>query len=234
VAEGKKARTPDYVRKMPEYVEVLAAAGVATDASKDGVEVTDEASAARASEVLTRVSKAVKLIDSKRKDATAPYRNSTKVIDAEFKELASPLEGVEERLKREIGRFEGERRRQEEEAQRQHEKEVRDAQERARKQREDEERAAAEAASAGEPAPAPEPPPTPPAPPPPPREKVTRHTGAGSVGTRTVWKHEVVDFEQLPDDYKVANDAALTKAVREGERSIPGVRIYPDEVVAVR
>lgn len=59
----------------------------------------------------------------------------------------------------------------------------------------------------------------------------TIHTASGAVTTRTVWKHEVVDFAALPEEYKVADEVKLGKVVRAGVREIPGVRIYEEMVV---
>jgi hypothetical protein len=45
---------------------------------------------------------------------------------------------------------------------------------------------------------------------------------------RTQWKHEVVDFDILPDEYKVANDAELARIARESHdtKPVPGVKFY--------
>lgn len=59
----------------------------------------------------------------------------------------------------------------------------------------------------------------------------TLHTASGSITTRTVWKHEVIDFGLLPEEYKIADDVKLGKVVRAGVREIPGVRIYEEMAV---
>jgi hypothetical protein len=59
----------------------------------------------------------------------------------------------------------------------------------------------------------------------------TIHTASGSVTTRTVWRHQVVDMAALPDEYKIADEVKLGKVVRAGVREIPGVRIYEEMVV---
>lgn len=55
-------------------------------------------------------------------------------------------------------------------------------------------------------------------------------TEAGAVGFATVKKFEVVDFALLPDEYKVANEAAIRTAMRAGQE-IPGVRYYDEQQV---
>lgn len=230
----KATRTPDYVQKMPEYAVVREAAERATVAARAATEVTDEATCARAAEVLTVVAKAVKVADKKRLEATEPYRNSTKVIDAEFKELAAPLKGVEERLRGEIVRFEAERRRAAEEEVRKHEAEVRAAEKAQREAEFEAARAAEEAAKRNEPPPPAPAPPPPPPPPPAPREKSVRHTSTGSVSTRTVWKFEIVDSSMIPREYLSVDGTAIRTAISVGVREIKGLRIYPDEQAHVR
>ena len=53
---------------------------------------------------------------------------------------------------------------------------------------------------------------------------------------RKVWRYEVIDLTQLPDQYVVRepNRAALNAAVLAGAREIPGVRIYEDQIVTTR
>jgi len=58
-------------------------------------------------------------------------------------------------------------------------------------------------------------------------------TEAGTLGTRTIWKFEVVDFSLVPDEYKLIDATTVGKVVRAGLRSIPGIRIYPEEVLLV-
>lgn len=228
-------RSAEWVRKKPEYVVIRDMAEQATVAARDAEEVTDEESCARAAEILTVVTQAVKAGEKRRLEATEPYRKSTDTINAQFKELTSPLQGVEERLRGEIVRFEGERREREEEAQRQHEQEVREHEEAERKAKKAAEAAAAAAAKAEEPAPAPPPAPKPPPPPPPPpREKSSRHTTTGSVSTRTVWKYTIVDEAKLPREFLKPDEPAMTAAVKAGTRAIEGVRIFPEEVAHVR
>jgi hypothetical protein len=59
----------------------------------------------------------------------------------------------------------------------------------------------------------------------------TVHTAAGKVTMRSVWKAEVIDFNLLPDEYKVADEVKIGKVVRAGVRQIPGVRIYEEKSI---
>lgn len=233
-AVAKEARTPDYVKRMEQFTEATALLDSVLPQTRGVKEVTDEDSASEAAGVLAAVAKATKKIDQLRLAATAPYRGSTETINTEFKELLSPVQAVETRLREEIKKFEEARRQREEDEARQRAKEQADAEEAARKQREAHERAVEEAAKADEPPPPPPEPIAAPAPAPAPREKATRVTGAGTISTKTVWKWEIIDAALVPAEYRVIDETALTKAVKGGARSIPGVRIYPDESISVR
>lgn len=249
---SKQARGPEWVRETAQYKEVSEQVLKAQEASRAATAVTDDASCAAAAELLSKVSKVVKLGDKRRLDTSEPYRKSTEAINAEFKELTAPLAGVEERLREEVEVFEAKRRADEAEARRKYEEELKRAEDariaaEAEQKKREEEAAAAAAkakadAEAAEQPPPPEPPPLPPAPlpppppppPPPPRDSTVRKTSTGSVGTRTEWKYEVIDFALVPDNLKTLNQAEATRLVRGGERNISGMRIYPVQKATVR
>ena len=60
-------------------------------------------------------------------------------------------------------------------------------------------------------------------------------TDLGTLGSRTIWKWEIIDFSQVPDLYKSPNHGAITSAVKasKGTIEIPGIRIFPDESITV-
>lgn len=243
-----EARTPEYIRKMPQFQETQRKASEATIASRAAVEVTDEASCAQAAEILSRVATAVKAGNKARLDASKPYRDSTDLINKEFKELLAPLEGAEERLRDEVANFEAKRRVEAEEAQRRHAKEVADheaavekAADEAQAKREADEEAARKAAEAGQapaaaPEPASEPQPVPPPPPPPPpvAQSGKRQTSGGSVTTELEWKFELVDLAMVPNDLKMLDDKEVRKRIAAGVREINGLRIYSKPKTVVR
>jgi len=66
-----------------------------------------------------------------------------------------------------------------------------------------------------------------------PETPTTIRTDLGRVGTATIWKFEVIDFSQLPDEYKLVDATKLGKVVRAGLRIIPGVRIYSEDSLRV-
>jgi hypothetical protein len=61
-------------------------------------------------------------------------------------------------------------------------------------------------------------------------------TDMGSSGMRDNWTFEITDFAALPDDYKLANTAALNAFAKstKGARQIPGVRIFNQPIIATR
>jgi len=61
-------------------------------------------------------------------------------------------------------------------------------------------------------------------------------TDMGTVGQRDNWKYEVIDFALVPDEYKMINPAVLTPAAKsyKDTRTIPGVRIFNEPIIAVR
>jgi colicin import membrane protein len=55
-----------------------------------------------------------------------------------------------------------------------------------------------------------------------------------TVSVRKVWKFEVEDASRVPSAYRVVDERLIRKAVSEGVRDIPGVRIFEDEQIATR
>ncbi len=53
-------------------------------------------------------------------------------------------------------------------------------------------------------------------------------------GVRKVWKFEVQVPTEVPREYLMVNEVMIRSAVSNGIREIPGVRIYEDEVMAIR
>lgn len=58
-------------------------------------------------------------------------------------------------------------------------------------------------------------------------------TEGGTAGVFMVRKWEVVDLKAVPDEYKIIDAARVTKVVKAGIPSIPGIRIYEEESLRV-
>ena len=61
-------------------------------------------------------------------------------------------------------------------------------------------------------------------------------TDMGASGQRDVWKYEVVNFAQLPDAYKMVDNAQLSAIAKRhhDQKEVAGVRFYNDPIIAVR
>lgn len=69
-----------------------------------------------------------------------------------------------------------------------------------------------------------------------PEAPTTVRTDFGTQGQRDNWKWEVTDFALVPDEYKMINAAVLTPAAKsyKDTRTIPGIRIFNDPIIAVK
>ncbi len=61
------------------------------------------------------------------------------------------------------------------------------------------------------------------------------HADLGTAGLRANWKYEVVDFDQLPDEYKVPDTTMLNAIAKKHHdtKQIPGIRFYNEPSLAV-
>lgn len=60
------------------------------------------------------------------------------------------------------------------------------------------------------------------------------HGQASTLGTMKVRKWDVEDFSKVSDEYKIIDSARVGRVVRAGIPSIPGIRIWEEETLAVR
>ena len=174
--------------------------------------------------VLGQLKSRITLVEKRRKDITQPLNTSLRQINALFKTLSEPLSEADRILRSKIGIF---RRKQEAEA--------------AKRQAVLEQKAAAAEAEAAKLAA---------------RkrqtaatiektealverrdeleqkaEAVTAKVGDAHVSKR--WTFRIEDAAKVPADYLVVDTIKVWQAVRDGERDIPGVRIYQEESVRV-
>ena len=199
-----------------ERVQELSQSSLELLERAQSIEIVDDESHLEAAEFLAQVKTMRKGWDELRHFFTDPLEATKKMYIAKFKADDAPLEEAQRIVG---GKHVAYQRAQQEAA--------RKEQERLRKLAEAKQaRQAAKAEEKGlEEPPVVIPMPTIQAPP------KTLNTASGSVTTRTVWKHQVVDMATLPDEYKIADDVKLGKVVRAGVREIPGVRIYEEMVV---
>ena len=187
--------------------------------------IKDDSTAQSASEFLGQIKARLKRIKQLRVELTQPFKDAVKSADNWFKTQLSPLESMEVTLKQGIGKY-------------MDEKEKKALAERLKleeEQRKKEEEAAKKAKAAekkGEPAPEPVAPPAPLEPMAKPKSNI--QTEAGLVSTSKRWTFEVTDESKVPRDYLAINSAAITAAIRNGEREIPGIKIFQKTSVSVR
>lgn len=60
-----------------------------------------------------------------------------------------------------------------------------------------------------------------------------RSSGGAAAGIRKTWTFEVTDEKLVPRQYLVVDEKAVKAAIAAGERSIPGIRIFEKETVAI-
>lgn len=58
-------------------------------------------------------------------------------------------------------------------------------------------------------------------------------TDMGAVGQRMIKKWELVDMSLVPEEYKILDSAKITKVVKAGIPSIPGIKIWSEPVLTV-
>ena len=166
-----------------------------------------------ATDDLTIISNLKKALEEKRKEYVSPLNEHVKAINATFKRISQPLDDADKTTRGKILAY------------RKEQEDIRHKlEEAARLQAE----ALAQQAKAGQPvtevaAIIPAPPPVP--------DKIFRDTG--SLGVTMVRKWEVVNFAEVPDDYKIVDAAKVGKVVRAGIPSITGIRIWEEESLRV-
>lgn len=62
----------------------------------------------------------------------------------------------------------------------------------------------------------------------------TQRAELGQAIARKVWEFEVLDIDQVPREYLQLDETAVRRAIQQGIRHIPGLRIYETEKLTVR
>lgn len=176
---------------------------------------------------LVRLKRILKEIDETFNEPIASAHKAHKDMLAAKKKHADPLLKAERAVKGGIKNYQREQR------------ELREAEERKlreKAQKEEEDRRLAEAEQLekqGEPEAAEELISQPVVAPPVVLPKATKVAG---VSTRTVWKWRHTDFRLVPKDYLMLDEKKINGVVRSmgQQTSIPGIEVYPEEVVSAR
>lgn len=153
----------------------------------------------------------LKVAEGERTALTGPLNNVLRTINTRFKKYTEPLEKAKALIDGKMlayGKKLAEAKRAEEEARRKEEDAARQAE-------------FPDEIPFAPPVAAPKP------------ETVYGNTGSSASFTNT-WDFEVEDVRKLPAEYLLPNEVAIRRAVREGVREIPGVRIFEKTGLRVR
>ena len=231
--EKEKAREQTAVTIAPRPEQVVEAmrtqsAGLLAESEAFQADTIEQAQGGAA--LLARISTATSALNTRRMEITRPLDAAKRSVMDLFAPLLTKLEEADKSVRKGMLSFETRRRQEEEKAlrvaQAAKEKALREEQERAD--------AAKAAVAAGIPAEkvaemlpaAPVVPVIPVAAP-----AVVRADSGAGVTYVDVWKFEVTDVVLLPSAFVVANESAIRKAIQQGQRQIPGVRIWSEQEV---
>lgn len=197
-----------------EVVHQFGKEGVAAMRVADTITIQSASEEQKAYDVLRDVATAIKTIEKKRTAITKPINVSLREVNAMFKTLASPFKEADKTIRDKIMVF---RRAEEEkaEAERRAKQEAADREmERRRKIQESHKAKGHQITELAE-------------------VEVEEVEAEVAESTTTVkrWTWEVVDLKKVPDEFFVLDLVAVNKAVKDGEREIPGLMIYQEEKV---
>lgn len=205
--------------------------------------IVDQQSLLDATEFLAKAKRAVKLYDEKRLDLTRGLKATVKKIEEIFKAKTNPLDDAIAKLSQSILKFNQELQQKrlkeaQESAEREKQERIKKAQEDAEAAKltasifgdEEEPEAVAEAEQKVEEV----------------KQEIVKvepvkaapvRTMSGTSTIRKDWTFDVVSIDELAKsrtDLVIENTVAIRQAIRNGEREIPGLRIYQKETLSVR
>jgi len=167
-----------------------------------------------ATEDLSFIAQVKKALEAKRTEYVKPINAHVKGINDTFKLITSPIEEADQLTRSKVNAYMAEERRKIAET----EEVNRLRMEAARKEAALNEGELSESIDLIK---APAPPPS------------TVRTDVGSASTVMVKKWEVVNFEQVPGEYKMLDASRIGKVVKAGIPSIPGIRIWEEPTLRV-
>lgn len=172
------------------------------------ITITTQSDYVKAGDLLKVIQNRIKAVEDKRKDYTKPLDEMKKKIMADFQSISKPLEEFVAEVKTKMTNwYRADQKRKDEEQ--------------AKLEAEAMAKAKAEGKSEVEVAIVNE-------------EVKTQRGDVATTTVKKVWKAEIMDETLVPREYLVVDQVAINKAVRDGVRSIPGVKIYQDEQISIR
>lgn len=191
--------------------------GKLTQISKDVQSITKKATAILietaeqmegASEFLKQVVVRKKRIEELRIFFTKPLNDHIRDINAQFKKAINPLEAIEKEVK---GKMVDYRRIENERIEKERMRKLKEAEKLKTESLREERIEEAEKI----------------------QQETKVETASGSTRFKKVWKFEVLEEAEVPRAYLEVNESLIRRAVADGVREIPGVRIYEDEIPSV-
>lgn len=204
----------DAVRKLfksydPEFKEI--------EKKANALKVTDDDSAATATEMIAQASGLVKKIEGKRKEKIKDPDSFVRSVNSIVRPVRLKVEGITKSVKKKIGDYEYQKILK----QREDEKKIKEA---AAKAQAELDKQAKEKGVESVKLPEMKVP----------KKKDPIRTEVGTASTRMVWDFEIEDAEKVPDNYKVIDEKKIKNAIAAGIRDIPGVKIVERPSVSVR
>lgn len=176
-----------------------------------------------ASDLLSWIAANKKRLEKQRVFLTKPLVDHQRAINGQFKDWMDPLNQADRAVRQKVLAYQREEERKAAEARAAEEK----------RQREEQERLAAEREASGDASPMEPAAPQPVAEAPQAPERSTR-SSLGTTTVRKVWTFEIEDESAIPREYLAVDEKKIGAVVKAGVRSIPGVRIYQTDSLAVR
>ena len=181
-----------------------------------GFVVANPSDVKRATEDLSMISNIQKALEAERKKYTEPLNAHLKEINTTFKTITEPLDTANKTLRSKVQEYNNEQKRLQQE--------VEKAQEFLRQAAEIQAKLTKETREIFD---------APPLAPIVTAAPVTKvYTDVGTMGTRKVWKFEVVDFALLPDEYKLPDMVKIRKVITAGV-AIPGVKAQQEDSLSI-
>ena len=162
--------------------------------------------------ILKHISEQMATIERKRKTFTQPINQSLKEINNTFKELVKPLQLAKNILTQKVMAW----RREEQEKIRLEQERIAKEEERRRKIQEAHKEKGHEVSEPVVMA----------------RPEPLRATD--TTQTRKVWRFTIIDETKIPQEYLMIDAFKIKEAIRDGIRTIPGIRIFQDEIMVIK
>ena len=192
----------------PQEIQTIQSSDTALIDMANAHIVLDQSHADEANEILTKINHGLKQIEAKRLSFTGPLNQSLKEINASFKKMVEPIKYAKDELTSRLMTW---RRQEQARIDAEREKAVKEEERRRKIQ----EAHAAKGHVVKEDIT--------------PVVKPVPFSVNDTTKVQKRWTYEIEDSSVIPRQYMVVDGPAITRAIRDGVRDIPGVKIYQKE-----